>query len=85
MKKTLKIMGKVLRYFFGSLLIIGSFTSLNVGLPIHFVRALGCGILLFPVFYMTINEKRMYKLKWEVLFPIIWFAIFSVIIYIFNL
>lgn len=85
MKKTLKIVGNITRYFFGFTFIITSFTSLNKGHPIRFIMGLGFGILLLPVIYKTINEEKMYKSKWEILFPIIWFSIFGIIVNFFGL
>lgn len=76
MKKGLKIIGNITRYIIGGFFVLMSIASLNAGHSIHFIRALGFGILLFPVFYKTINEKKLYKPKWEVLFPIIWFRKF---------
>lgn len=85
MRKILKIIGGILRYVVGMLFIIMSFTSLNTGYTIHFIRALGFGVLLLPVIYKTINEEKIYKPKWEVLFPLFWFTIFTIIIYALDL
>ena len=80
----MKIVGSIIRYFFAVLFIISSITVLNNGHVVRFIQVWGTGVLLLPVVYKTLNDKKVYKKKWEVLAPIIWFTVFAVILYLKN-